>query len=113
MLISTTVLIPINDLFNLILSPLGHIQVSQVPGRHEPDENGEINFPFFFKSLVSLGYDGWIGCEYRPAGSLASPHTHKHSYHEKYYVTSTDLSKLRRSRILNCFGSFKIRFYLL
>lgn len=46
----------------------GHVQISQVPGRHEPNENGEINFPFFFKSLASLGYDGWLGCEYIPTG---------------------------------------------
>ena len=50
----------------------GHIQVGQVPGRHEPDEKGEINFPFFFKTLAALGYDGWIGCEYVPAGSYYS-----------------------------------------
>ena len=48
---------------------IGHVQVGQVPGRHEPNENGEINFPFLFKALVSLGYDGWIGCEYHPTGS--------------------------------------------
>lgn len=46
----------------------GHVQISQVPGRHEPDENGEINFPFLFQTLVSLGYDQWIGCEYTPKG---------------------------------------------
>lgn len=48
---------------------IGHVQISQVPGRHEPNENGEINFPFFFKSLASLGYDGWLGCEYIPTGT--------------------------------------------
>ncbi len=36
-------------------------------GRHEPDV-GEINYPYLFDLIDSLGYDGWIGCEYRPRG---------------------------------------------
>ena len=46
----------------------GHIQIAQVPGRHEPDENGELNFPFLFKLLGLQNYKGWIGCEYQPRG---------------------------------------------
>ena len=42
--------------------------MSQVPERHEPDEQGEVNYPFFFERLVSLGYSGWVGCEYHPRG---------------------------------------------
>lgn len=49
---------------------IGHIQVSQVPIRHEPDSDGEINYPFMFHSLYSLGYKGWIGCEYNPKGKV-------------------------------------------
>jgi 2-dehydrotetronate isomerase len=49
------------------LPGVGHIQIAGVPDRHEPDQ-GEINFPYLFTLLDSLGYDGWIGCEYRPAG---------------------------------------------
>ena len=50
---------------------IAHIQVSGVPGRHEPDV-GEINYPYLFDMLDAAGYDGWIGCEYRPAnGTLA------------------------------------------
>jgi hydroxypyruvate isomerase len=45
-----------------------HFQVAGVPDRHEPD-NGEINYPYLFSLLDSLGYTGWIGCEYRPAGA--------------------------------------------
>lgn len=48
----------------------GHIQIAQVPYRHEPDEQGEINFPFVFQTLRSLGYKGWLGCEYIPRGQL-------------------------------------------
>jgi hydroxypyruvate isomerase len=44
-----------------------HIQIAGVPGRHEPTV-GEIHYPFLFDLLDSLGYDGWIGCEYRPKG---------------------------------------------
>ncbi len=46
---------------------IGHVQIAAVPSRAEPDE-GEIAFPAFFKALDELGYDGWIGCEYRPRG---------------------------------------------
>jgi hydroxypyruvate isomerase len=44
-----------------------HIQLADVPGRHEPG-TGEINFPFLFRLLDELGYDGWVGCEYIPLG---------------------------------------------
>jgi hydroxypyruvate isomerase len=43
-----------------------HVQVANIPGRHEPDR-GEINYPYLFNLLDRLGYDGWVGCEYRPA----------------------------------------------
>jgi hydroxypyruvate isomerase len=47
-----------------------HFQMAGVPGRHEPDV-GEINYPFLFDLLDELGYDGWVGCEYRPrSGTL-------------------------------------------
>jgi hydroxypyruvate isomerase len=42
-----------------------HVQIANVPGRHEPD-CGEINFPFLFDRLDETGYAGWVGCEYRP-----------------------------------------------
>lgn len=45
-----------------------HIQIAGNPGRLEPDR-GEINYPFLFKLLGDLGYDGWIGCEYKPAAA--------------------------------------------
>lgn len=53
------------------LPGVGHIQVAGVPERHEPDV-GEINYPYLFALLDELGYEGWIGCEYRPrAGTSA------------------------------------------
>ena len=45
---------------------IGHVQIAGVPGRHEPDI-GEINYCYLFELLDELGYDGWVGCEYRPA----------------------------------------------
>ncbi len=51
-----------------LLPVVGHIQIAGVPGRHEPDA-GELNYPFLFAELDRLGYDGFVGCEYRPRGS--------------------------------------------
>ena len=50
------------------LPQVAHIQIAGVPGRHEPSI-GEINYPYLFALIDELGYDGWIGCEYRPLGS--------------------------------------------
>ncbi len=44
---------------------VGHLQCAAVPSRHEPDE-GEINYPAVFAAVDRLGFEGWIGCEYRP-----------------------------------------------
>jgi len=53
------------------LPQVGHIQIAGVPERNEPD-TGELNYPYLFGLLDELGYDGWVGCEYRPArGTLA------------------------------------------
>jgi hydroxypyruvate isomerase len=48
------------------LPHIGHIQIAGVPERNEPD-TGEVNYGYLFRLLDQLGYDGWLGCEYRPA----------------------------------------------
>lgn len=50
------------------LARIGHIQLADNPGRHEPG-TGEINFPNLLRAIDETGYDGWIGCEYQPAGN--------------------------------------------
>ncbi len=50
------------------LPRIGHIQLADNPGRHEPG-TGEINFPFLLAHLDRLGYTGWIGCEYKPSAA--------------------------------------------
>ena len=47
---------------------IAHVQCSQVPVRHEPDADGEINYPFVFAEIDRLGYAHWIGAEYIPRG---------------------------------------------
>lgn len=48
------------------LETIGHIQIADNPGRHEPG-TGEINYNFFLHHLDNIGYEGWVGCEYAPA----------------------------------------------
>jgi len=50
------------------LPRIAHMQLADNPGRHEPG-TGEINWEFLFAHVDRLGYGGWIGCEYKPAGA--------------------------------------------
>jgi hydroxypyruvate isomerase len=49
------------------LPQIAHLQLADNPGRNEPG-TGEINYRFLFGYIDSIGYDGWIGCEYKPKG---------------------------------------------
>ena len=67
---------------------VGHFQIAGVPMRHEPDL-GELNHPYLFSVIdevaAACGWDGWVGCEYRPArGAVAG-------------ATSAGLTWLQRS----------------
>lgn len=50
-----------------LLPAIGHIQLADNPGRGEPG-TGEINYPWLFQRIDALGYDGYVGCEYKPVG---------------------------------------------
>lgn len=53
-----------------LLPRIGHIQVADNPGRHQPG-TGEIHYPFLFAMLDRLGYKGWVAGEYIPQGPTA------------------------------------------
>jgi hydroxypyruvate isomerase len=53
------------------LDVIGHFQLADNPGRHEPG-TGEINYDFLLPHIDSLGYEGWVGCEYAPAGDTVA-----------------------------------------
>ena len=53
-----------------LLARIGHLQLADVPGRHEPG-TGEINFGFLLQHIDRIGYGGWIGCEYNPLGDTS------------------------------------------
>lgn len=54
-----------------LLPCIGHLQIADVPGRHEPG-TGELNFDFLLRHVDRLGYAGWIGCEYNPSGDTTA-----------------------------------------
>ena len=63
------------NLINTISSCLpyiGHIQIADVPGRHQPG-TGEINYPVVLKVLEKLNYTGYVGLEYWPSNDTDSP----------------------------------------
>jgi len=53
------------------LSQIAHIQLADNPGRNEPG-TGEINYEFLFRYLDTVGYTGWVGCEYKPKGETTA-----------------------------------------
>jgi hydroxypyruvate isomerase len=54
-----------------LLPVIVHMQIADVPARNEPG-TGEIGWPFVFRRIDELGYQGWVGCEYRPAGETVA-----------------------------------------
>ncbi len=50
---------------------IAHMQIADVPDRHEPG-TGEIGWAYVFRRIDELGYQGWVGCEYRPAGETVA-----------------------------------------
>ena len=53
-----------------LLPLIGHVQIADVPARNEPG-TGELNWDYVFGRIDAIGYEGWVGCEYRPkAGTV-------------------------------------------
>ena len=46
---------------------IGHIQIADVPGRHQPG-TGEIDWVALFDTIDASGYSGWVSLEYVPEG---------------------------------------------
>jgi hydroxypyruvate isomerase len=46
---------------------ISHIQIADVPGRHQPG-TGEIDFARLFQVIDDSGYSGWVSLEYIPEG---------------------------------------------
>lgn len=59
------------DRIGLLLPHVGHVQIADAPGRHEPG-TGRIGYDTLLPALAALGYRGWVGCEYRPAGDTVA-----------------------------------------
>ncbi len=53
------------------LAAINHVQLADNPGRNEPG-TGEINYRFLFAHLERIGYQGWVGCEYKPLTTTAA-----------------------------------------
>lgn len=53
------------------LPRIAHLQLADNPGRNEPG-TGEINYPFLFDFIDRIGYQGWIGCEYKPQAETSA-----------------------------------------
>jgi len=61
------------------IAGVGHVQIAGVPDRHEPDV-GEINYPHLFDLLDTLGFGGFVGCEYRPKAGTSDGLGWLHTY---------------------------------
>ncbi|MDR7452801.1 MAG: TIM barrel protein, partial [Armatimonadota bacterium] len=55
------------DTMRRLRDRIGHVQIADAPARHEPG-TGEIHFPYVLRELDALGYQGYVGLEYRPSG---------------------------------------------
>jgi len=57
--------------FAELLPRIGHVQLADNPGRHEPG-TGEIRYEWLLGQVASSAYEGWVGCEYVPSRDTAS-----------------------------------------
>jgi len=61
----------LSDKMRRFIDGIGHFQISGVPGRIEPD-TGELNHTYLLNLVDELGFDGWVGAEYKPSGDTAA-----------------------------------------
>ena len=54
-----------------LMPVIAHMQIADVPARNEPG-TGEIGWKYVFAQMTALGYEGWVGCEYRPVGETVA-----------------------------------------
>lgn len=59
------------DTLHQNLARIGHIQIADVPGRHQPG-TGEINYRYVLREIDRSGYQGYVGLEYIPDPDTAS-----------------------------------------
>ncbi|MET0293169.1 MAG: TIM barrel protein [Steroidobacteraceae bacterium] len=52
--------------FDALIDRIGHVQIADNPGRHEPG-TGEISYDWLLAHVSASAYDGWVGCEYLPS----------------------------------------------
>lgn len=57
----------VTEKFRELFPIIGHCQIAGVPDRHEPD-SGELCYNHLLSFMDAMGYDGFVGCEYTPAG---------------------------------------------
>jgi hydroxypyruvate isomerase len=62
-----------------LMPVIAHMQIADVPARNEPG-TGEIGWPYVFATMDRLGYDGWVGCEYRPRGDTVEGLSWRRNY---------------------------------
>lgn len=60
----------LGDVLETHSGKIGHIQIADNPGRSQPG-TGDLNFQGLFEKIAAIGYDGWIGLEYKPTGPSA------------------------------------------
>jgi 2-dehydrotetronate isomerase len=67
------------SLLNEWMPKIGHIQISDFPGRHEPG-TGDLPFQQIFNDIDAARYTGWVGCEYHPRTTTADSLLHLRPY---------------------------------
>jgi hydroxypyruvate isomerase len=68
-------------------SECGHVQIAGVPKRNELG-CGEVDYSYLLAHLVQIGYSGWVGCEYQPAGDRVEGLTWFRQFREQVSIVA-------------------------